>query len=98
MKLLFKNLPENMVSLSRRIGYIPRGDRGEEFEMIRPLERSGYPRFHIFAKKDQDNNFSLSLHLDQKKPSYQGSAAHSGEYESEVVLKEEERIRAILKN
>ena len=38
----------------------------------------------------------INLHLDQKKPSYEGAAAHSGEYEGELVEKEAERIKQIL--
>jgi len=35
--------------------------------------------------------------LDQKKPIYQGTPAHSGEYEGKVVEEETERIKQILK-
>ena len=39
---------------------------------------------------------SLNLHLDQKKPVYRGTVAHSGEYEGEIVAKEIARIKNIL--
>ncbi len=37
----------------------------------------------------------ISLHLDAKKPSYEGTAAHGGEYQGELVEKEMERIMKI---
>ena len=88
---------ETVVSLARRIGYRPVGvDADNEYNLVRPLDRSGYPRFHIYVKKNNETGvFSISLHLDQKKPSYKGSTAHSGEYEGEIVEKEAERIKKI---
>ncbi len=58
----------------------------------RALARAGYPRFHVYLK-EYDNYFQVSLHLDQKKPSYDGHA-HAGEYEGELVENEARRITA----
>ena len=55
-----------------------------------------FPRFHVYiqpAKKAEDG-FELTLHLDQKAACYGGASAHSGEYDSELVAQEGERIRA----
>ena len=41
---------------------------------------------------------TFKLHLDQKKPIYEGAPAHAGEYDSELVQKEAERIKQILQN
>ncbi|MBX4201167.1 hypothetical protein KW786_03530 [Candidatus Parcubacteria bacterium] len=41
-------------------------------------------------------DFKFSLHLDQKKPSYEGSAGHSGDYDGDVVEGEVERIKNLL--
>lgn len=49
-----------------------------------------YPRFHIYFEKD-----FINLHLDAKQPSYEGAAAHGGEYESSVVAEEARRIKNI---
>ncbi len=38
----------------------------------------------------------INLHLDQKKPIYRGTPAHSAEYEGRVVEKEAERIKKII--
>ncbi len=64
-----------------------------EFELARPSK--GYPRFHLFLKIQGDNLF-FNLHLDQKKPTYEGTPAHSGEYDGELVSKEVERIKETL--
>lgn len=82
----------------RRAGYgfwsAGKKSNGESF--ARRLSAGDYPRFHIYAKKE-GNDLILNLHLDQKKPSYSGSRAHSGEYEdSEVLTKEAEKIKNIL--
>lgn len=99
MKLVIKNYSgENITSLMRKVQYYfqPR-DTDEELVFIRPLERSGYPRFHIYLMVDSENNeLILNLHLDQKRPIYKGTTAHSGEYEGNVVEQEAERIKQIL--
>ncbi|MCH7552279.1 hypothetical protein IIB49_02720, partial [Patescibacteria group bacterium] len=54
-----------------------------------------YPRFHIYAK-EQEDTASLNIHLDQKQPSYEGSSAHSGEYEGSLIEQEVERIQSLV--
>ena len=96
MKILIENKNETVVTLARKIGYRPMGvDEKGEYNLVRPLSRD-YPRFHIYVKKEGDT-FYINLHLDQKQPSYKGSSAHSGEYEGELVEREAERIKNILK-
>lgn len=92
----------NIIDLLRNCGY--RFDRNDERtnQMVfsRPVEgasASGYPRFHIYLKQDNVSRETLiNLHLDQKKPIYQGSTAHSGEYDTDIVNREAERIKRIL--
>jgi len=88
---------ENIYNLMREIGYIfqQKDEIRKELNFIRPLERSGYPRFHLYLKTEGEN-LIFNLHLDQKKPLYKGVPAHSGEYEGKVVEEETERIRKIL--
>ena len=106
MKFTLKNIQENATSLARKIGYQPLGmSPGNEFEMVREMGGRGhYPRFHVFLKEINSpdsgsyggKEFILNLHLDQKKPSYGGNHAHSGEYDGEVVSEEMKRIKEIL--
>lgn len=86
---------ENIYNLGRKIGYFfLREDREKkEFELARPAR--GYPRFHIFLSVEK-NDINFKLHLDQKKPVYKGLPAHAGEYNTEIVLKEADRIKQVL--
>jgi len=96
MKFGVRRPEENIVNLARRLGYSLESSRGEEFNCVRPIGDMRYPRFHLFIKEDKDK-LVFNLHLDQKKPSYSGSTAHSGEYEGKVVEEEAERIKKIFK-
>ena len=95
----------NIYNLMRQAGYHPEGQ-----SFAKCLGASDYPRFHIYLsvspafgevsretpRQDSGQAIEINLHLDQKKPSYEGAAAHSGEYEGELVEKEAERIKQIL--
>jgi len=67
------------------------------FARVLGAAKSGYPRFHVYVELDKvSQQISINLHLDQKKPSYQGAPAHSAEYDSGTVKKEAARIKQIL--
>ena len=79
----------------RQAGYSPdRHNQTNEPSFSRPLDGSSYPTFHIYVSA-QEEAWLLKLHLDQKKPSYQGTSAHAGEYDGQVVEAEAERIKSI---
>ena len=85
----------NLPDLARRINYKPLGyTEAGELSAVRPLA-GDYPRFHTYIIPRQDT-LEFRLHLDQKRPSYEGSTAHGGDYESDVVQGEAARIRAVL--
>ncbi len=90
-------LKENIFTLLRKTGYffLRKDEEKKEFEFVRPPK--GFPRFHLFVKKE-GKFYHFSLHLDQKAPIYKGVRAHSGEYEGDVVEREAERIKRIVKN
>lgn len=92
MKFVIENPKESALNLIRRLGYRPLGTKGDEISCVRRLAMGDYPRFHLFVK-EEPGKVIFSLHLDQKKPSYAGSTAHSGEYEGEIIQKEAERIK-----
>jgi len=90
------NQKQNLVTLTRKIGYrFLNEDKEKKINLIRPLERNGYPRFHIYLKFNSQK-LIFNLHLDQKRPSYKGFPAHAGEYKGGVIEKEAERIKQIL--
>lgn len=96
MKFVVSKIRENIVNLSRALGYRPMLRSRGEFNCVRLLMGAKYPRFHLFIKEEKDK-LIFNLHLDQKRPSYSGSPAHSGEYEGELVEREAERIKKIIK-
>lgn len=95
MYLKFKKPTGNLVDLIRRCGYSYKGRENNELNFIRRIGLVNYPHFHIYLK--EENGFLiLNLHLDQKKPGYQTSAAHSGDYKGEIVEREMERIKKLI--
>jgi len=96
MKFVIKNTGENLINLARKIGYYFQEQKQDELSFVRPLERSGYPKFHLYIKSDQED-LIFNLHLDQKRPIYKGAPAHAGEYEGTIVENEAERIKQTLR-
>lgn len=90
MKFSIKNPGGSILTLVRKAGYFAKND-----SYVRPMGESGYPRFHLYIKEENDS-LVFDLHLDQKKPIYKGTSAHSGEYNSPVVEQEAERIKQTL--
>ena len=87
--------PEKFI---RRCGYGKLLDRRTgQASYTRRLSRLFYPRFHVYIKEDGESVI-FNLHLDQKRPIYEGVTAHSGEYDGEVVEREGERIKSYLAN
>lgn len=106
MKFIVKGpFKENIYQLARKIGYHfqRKDEKTGELTFARPPY--GYPRFHLYLRVDgstgspqEIKNLIFNLHLDQKRPIYKGTTAHSGEYDGEVVEKEAERIKKIILN
>lgn len=97
MRLNLKKLNITPEHFLKKCGYleIANPHKGGEISYARSLDYGRfYPRFHIYVEKTA-GQFTLNLHLDAKKPSYQGTSAHSGEYDSAVVEEEAARIRKI---
>jgi hypothetical protein len=64
---------------------------------VRPMARSGFPRFHIYVSVS-GLTLVLNIHLDQKKETYGQDTRHHGEYENEGVLADEvERLKKVLR-
>lgn len=97
-------IPDNkdtIQNITRKIGYeLLAIENNGDYNIVRDLSDGyKYPRFHIYIKKDKENDrLIFNLHLDQKFASYEKSGAHShsGEYEGKVVENEVERIKNIL--
>lgn len=69
------------------------------------LERNGsfakragsgtFPRYHVYAEV-QGDQIRVSLHLDAKAPTYEGTSAHAGEYDGPLIEAEMQRIQAAI--
>ncbi|OGY98407.1 MAG: hypothetical protein A2855_02665 [Candidatus Liptonbacteria bacterium RIFCSPHIGHO2_01_FULL_57_28] len=95
MTFRINNLNYNMAQFMRRLGYRPLARTpGGELNCVRPLG-GDYPRFHIYLKEDL-KVIVLNIHLDQKKPSYEGASAHGGDYDGDTVKAEVDRIIEML--
>ena len=96
MQLKIESIKENPVSLLRRAGYTFQRKEGIEMSFVRPLARSGYPRFHMYSHLE-GINLIINFHLDQKKETYGDSTRHHGEYEESGALQvEAQRIQKLL--
>ncbi len=95
--MVFKifNKSYNIAQLIRQAGYklIAKTDKGE-LNCVRPLG-ADYPRFHLYLTESSEI-LHFSLHLDQKRPVYEGATAHGGDYESDVVQGEAQRIKDMI--
>jgi len=89
----------NIYNTMRDAGYHFQREDNErdatEYSFVRP--RQGFPRFHAYAKME-GINLAVNLHLDQKKPVYRGSTAHSGDYDGPVIEREMARIKHMITN
>lgn len=98
MNFEIKNINKSINDLMRTIGYQPAYfQKNGEVSIVRQIGRNDYPRFHLYVTQS-GANMNFSLHLDQKKPSYEGAKGHSGDYDGSVVEGEAERIRNMLLN
>jgi len=97
MKLIFQNVKYDTIFLMRKAGYgyERRDPQTGEDAFSRRLGAYQYPKFHVYAHKE-GSALIVNLHLDQKKPTYAGASAHSGEYGGEIVEQEAERIKVLI--
>lgn len=84
----------NPTNFIRRCGYGEYYDKklGKVSYMKRARIADMFPRFHVYIE-EHGEEVIFDLHLDQKRPSYEGTAMHGGEYEGGAVEREGERIR-----
>ncbi|MBT6690770.1 hypothetical protein HOB10_00345 [Candidatus Parcubacteria bacterium] len=92
MKFVLENIKVNHLNLMRRLGYHPH-KRNQSF--ARRLSSNEFPRFHVYLK-EKPSGLEFSLHLDQKGACYEGHTAHSGDYDTEVLDQEKQRIISLI--
>ena len=93
MKIILQNLKDNPRTLIRRAGYGEhRDNRSGETSYHRRLGQNIFPNFHVYLSEDA-RGVEISLHLDQKQPSYGSGHMHSGDYDGPVIENELTRIK-----
>ncbi len=95
MKIYIEKLPRGMRPRDaiRRCGYAEHLGRNTSYS--KRLATYDFPRLHVYIEEN-GSKVCFNLHLDQKAVSYEGSHAHSGEYEGSVVEQEALRIQKII--
>jgi hypothetical protein len=98
MKIVLQNIKDNPRALIRRAGYSEHFDsRSGETSYSRRLDRNVFPKFHAYLS-ERDGGVEVSLHLDQKQPSYGVGHMHSGDYDGPLIERELERIKQSFEN
>ncbi|MFA6098594.1 MAG: hypothetical protein WCV50_02375 [Patescibacteria group bacterium] len=86
-------LKDNLKVLLNRLGYHQNVDRQSgQASFARRLGGYLYPRFHVYINENQEQ-YEINVHFDEKKASYAGTSRHSGQYDSELVQAEAQRIQ-----
>ncbi len=76
-----------------RVGYHEFVDPNTgKVSFIRRLGTGFYPRFHAYVETQENGGLVVDMHIDQKHASYEGTAAHSGEYVGPLLDAERDRI------
>ncbi len=99
MKIIIAKPYTHSRNLLRRAGYALHTTREGNVSYVKRIHGDDYPRFHLYVNKEEPGKLmELSLHLDEKRPSYAGHTAHSGEYEGEIIEQERNRILGTISN
>jgi len=100
MKLTINSnqLRDNPATFLRKASYaFIRDHRSGQESYVRRLTGNFYPRLHCYIF-EQGGQTTFNLHLDQRATRYEGQKAHAGEYDSQIVQEELERLQNIISN
>ena len=86
-------LSDNARNLMRRLGYGEQNKKSGQTAFIKRVTNAEFPRYHAYVE-DVNGGLQVNVHIDQKAASYEGSHAHSGEYEGPLVEQEMKYIVA----
>ncbi|MBU2576085.1 hypothetical protein KKF64_03320, partial [Patescibacteria group bacterium] len=91
MNITIENPSTHSRNLLRRAGYAMQQNKKGEINFVRRIHGADYPRFHLYVDKEKVGKLiEISIHIDEKKASYEGQKAHSGEYEGSVIEQEKQ--------
>ena len=84
-------LADRVWNVMRGAGYGQQKADGSEVAFTRRLTGTPFPRLHAYVE-ERNGGARVSLHIDQRQPSYEGSKAHGGEYSGPLLEREMDRI------
>jgi hypothetical protein len=87
MKQLLKGATFTARELMRKAGYGEIRTKRGQISFAKRFGSDHFPRFHAYVE-DVERGVQINLHIDQKQASYEGTAAHSGEYDGPKVEQE----------
>ena len=87
MKQLLKGATFSARELMRKAGYGEIRTKRGQISFAKRLGPGTFPRFHAYVE-DVERGIQVNLHIDQKEASYEGTAAHGGEYTGTKVEQE----------
>lgn len=89
-------LPDHSRNLMRRAGYGEQRTHSGQISFVKRVTGERFPRYHAYVEDISNGGIQVNLHVDQKEASYEGSSAHSGEYEGVLVEREMQRITQLI--
>ena len=98
MKTIIPHFTKNPTEFLRSCGYAFEKEDGDELAFVKRISGHDYPKYHIYSRLAVTPNgkeLTVNIHIDQKKPSYGGSKAHSGDYDGPLIEAELRRIREL---
>jgi len=97
MKIGIQNPTSHSRNLLRRAGYALHQNRDGEISYVRRIQGADYPRFHVYVNREEPGTMiEMTLHLDEKKPSYEGFTAHAGQYDGPLIETERDRLLGVI--
>lgn len=91
-------LPDHARNLMRRMGYGEQRARSGQISYVKRVSSERFPRYHAYVEDIAGGGMQVNLHVDQKEASYEGTSAHSGEYEGPLVEREMAGIVGFVKS
>lgn len=104
-------MTDTALTFMRRAGYGFQKETSGEVAFVRRVSGSQFPRFHAYVTESANGRVGtpnqslqlaagslhlvISLHVDQKAPTYQQGRTHSGEYDGPLVEQEAARLRTL---
>ncbi|MCX6791338.1 MAG: hypothetical protein NTV62_04115 [Candidatus Gribaldobacteria bacterium] len=99
MNFSFQNKTREKIDVilkQARYQFMGKDARTKQLIFIRTINQKPYPRFHLFTNSNNNVQIQATLHMDQVKPTFEGTTAHNADYDGALVEAEATRIQKFL--